>query len=186
MLNVCMKHFKYGKPGGPGVFPKLNSLTRMVKHWFKTCSLPGIVHRVCVWKLEGQGGQCMQVKCKYTGHAWSLPHFYKRSSEYSLNSYGLSTPETIHEIIVRGPGYGGGEDTKGQAFTFADMTEKLQETAGISSGPCWTATNEMPIAPHCICIKWLLFQVCVYAQFKFILELLDHLAEGSFKVNWFP
>lgn len=59
---------------------------------------------LCVKVLykEGQGGQCMQVRCKYTGHAWSLPHFYKQSSEYSLNSYGLSNPETIHEIIVRG------------------------------------------------------------------------------------
>ena len=43
----------------------------------------------------------------------------------------------------------------------------------------------MPIAALCIYIRKLPFQICVSAHFKSIWELIDHLVEDSFKVDWF-
>lgn len=117
---------------------------------------------MCQSFIQRGGCQRIQVKYKYAGK--SLPHFQKQSTVCTL-SFGLSNHETIHQRIVRG-------------FYFClyySWHKGRHLHLLICLRKCWTATTEMPIAPNCICIRRLLFQICVSNLFK-----------GPFKVDWFP
>lgn len=164
----------------PGFFPNTNSLTWIVKHWLNTCSLSGIIQFVCESYIQRGTGGSMHANEKVNIYRTCLKpsSVYKIEKwEYNLNSSGVCVGCFSYESSCSKRQFSDG-------FTSVFIILAIRAdiyiclcvwgTVGISSGPCWTVIYEMPIAAHCICIRKLLFQFCVSAQFNSILELLNH------------